>query len=613
MKTTRKLTFAALALTSVGVTLGAVKMLAGHGARGSLRNTAVAGELGAGKDPRLGRELRWDLSFQTRLDQSQPGGKPVSMQLQGEWVTTVAGVGSDGSYDVAYAIENARISGEGVSQVSDVEIDQLRSRLAQRFFVTHQADGAATHIYFRPEVDPGTRNLLQLMVTQTQLVRPPRAESHWTATERDGTGTYLAAYQETSPGQITKTKLRYLQTDGVAGLERGKGSVNVGVTDSTRSFALDGEGHVISSKGGEVVTLGSSGGPGVAITVTTGLAGLRATRAPSMVGALEQTRTELVASAIITHALSEEQAEARRDRTLIEGTSLAELLVAVDGAKPNDLLATRLAAVLRQHPEEIPEAVTFLRTSAAGRVVSDALGSAGTPAAQAALCRLAHEATAPARVRGDALTSLVLVKRPTAQTMASLIDLLDAPEPEVRRAALLIQGALARAGREQYPEAARAAERALLARAAPPNDVTLREDALAGLGNSASADLLPAFERALADADPRIRAAAARALRAVADARAEHMLAQLLERDQDPSVRAAAILAASFRPLGALVEPLAHTAETDPVDYVRIDAVALLKDHVAASPRVVEALATVAKNDRKPGIRRLAAEALARR
>jgi hypothetical protein len=49
----------------------------------------------------------------------------------------------------------------------------------------------------------------------------------------------------------------------------------------------------------------------------------------------------------------------------------------------------------------------------------------------------------------------------------------------------------------------------------------------------------------------------------------------------------------------------------DPSDYVRSDAVTLLRRNPGAHPGLAETLAWIADNDSKPGIRRLAREALA--
>jgi hypothetical protein len=109
-----------------------------------------------------------------------------------------------------------------------------------------------------------------------------------------------------------------------------------------------------------------------------------------------------------------------------------------------------------------------------------------------------------------------------------------------------------------------------------------------------------------------VRAAAARALRLAPGAEVDRLLSATITSDRNPGVRASAILAAGFRrPLGSqLGEALLRAASADPVDYVRGDAITLLRRNPDASPRLAETLAKIAQTDAKPDIRRLAGEAL---
>jgi HEAT repeat protein len=76
--------------------------------------------------------------------------------------------------------------------------------------------------------------------------------------------------------------------------------------------------------------------------------------------------------------------------------------------------------------------------------------------------------------------------------------------------------------------------------------------------------------------DPRIRAAATRALRLVPDPEADHLLAATLRRDADPTVRAAAVFAAGFRKVEPLADALNEAAQGDPAEFVRSGAATLL-------------------------------------
>jgi HEAT repeat protein len=136
---------------------------------------------------------------------------------------------------------------------------------------------------------------------------------------------------------------------------------------------------------------------------------------------------------------------------------------------------------------------------------------------------------------------------------------------------------------------------------------------LGALGNSAGPTVIPVIEQALRDMHAPIRAAAARALRLAPGAEVDRTLASVVTSDSEPGVRADAIFAARFRrPLAApLADALLHAAASDKADYVRSDAVSVLRQNPTASVRIPETLGRVAKLDVDPGIRRQAREALA--
>jgi HEAT repeat protein len=259
----------------------------------------------------------------------------------------------------------------------------------------------------------------------------------------------------------------------------------------------------------------------------------------------------------------------------------------------------------------VSQALVFARDAdpKAAKLVLQALGAAGTPAAQEALCSLAADGAAPVAGRADALGALIQTRRPTGATITAIIHLMDAAEPSVRRQALYVGGAIGSDSHDAGPDASAQIEGALLDRYGKSRGPA-RLDLLVALGNLATPNVLPPIEQALADDDASVRAGAARALRKVKAPSADRLISTAMTGDRDPSVRAAAVLAASFRPIGPLVEPLAHTVEVDPVDYVRTGAIEAVASHVDESPLIQKALVTAATRDPSPGIRRLARQAL---
>jgi HEAT repeat protein len=249
---------------------------------------------------------------------------------------------------------------------------------------------------------------------------------------------------------------------------------------------------------------------------------------------------------------------------------IGDLLAALAAGREGDALPARLEAVLRRDDEAVGPAVAFIRAGTATKLVADALAAAGTPAAQDALCGLARDRQLPRQVRVEAVASLGLVRRPIPRLMAEVGELIRGGDPDLFAPTLFLAGTVARAGRAEHPGPAAAIEKIVLAAAA--------------LGNLGSASVLPRLRTAVTAGDPRVRAAATRALRLVPDAEADQLLAATLRRDRDPTVRAAALFAAGFRDLDPLADALADAARNDPVEYVRAGAVTLLAREPQTAP-----------------------------
>src|SRR5262249_56550999 len=95
------------------------------------------------------------------------------------------------------------------------------------------------------DVDPSDRTLLQMLATETQLVRPAGAGAQWTALERDAAGLYLAVYQQTAPERIVKRKLKYMDTDGAGG-DQPRGAVQVAIEASEHVVTVDAPGGLVA-------------------------------------------------------------------------------------------------------------------------------------------------------------------------------------------------------------------------------------------------------------------------------------------------------------------------------------------------------------------------------
>jgi hypothetical protein len=563
---------------------------------------------GGGTAP--GEQRRWALDFRVRLE--QPGGeRPVDVEINGDWVSTISAI-RPGEYDAELEIANARV-GSGKNAPADAT-EQLRRRLARPFWATYRDNGALLAIHFFKDVNPSDRNLLQMIATETQLVRPDSGRALWTVLERDGGGSYLAIYQRPVASVVVKRKLKYVHTDGAAGAPAD--GLRVDVEQSELRFTLDADGGIIALNGSDRVRMGvpiGDAGQLAAITETH-LSNCRRSHAPELIGSLAHALPHLVSSPIVTHKQDPEQVRAQLDDRLLEGCTTESLLeAAMAKQKTDEVLSYRLSALFRRRPGAVPAALALLRKSGAQERITDALGSAGSPEAIAALGALARDRTAPRPVRVDALTALIFMPHPRPEVMRVPAALLDDDDARVASAARIASGALARAGRAEHPAEADAIDGALIARYRKAQEVGELSSLLAALGNSIGPALRPVIEGALRDPRAPVRASAARALRLAPGPDIDRLLSATITSDVDPGVRAAAIFATSFRrPMGTpLGEALVRAARTDPVEYVRSDAVSLLSERPDATPDMSETLAWVAEHDAKPGLRRLAQEALA--
>lgn len=590
-----------------GVAAAAVALaLLGGAAGASAGRQAAPTTLPAPSPGEPGWQRRYELALEARIGRS--GGDGRRVRLEGEWVETVAAT-RGGETDLACQVVGARLSSAG-GEAPPAAVDALRRRLERTFWVTTRSDGALVRVHFPRDVDPADRNLLQMIATEAQLVTPPGAGAAWTAVERDGAGLYLAAYRRDGAGRLAKKKVRYLEADGVAG--EGPGAVDVDVVADERHLEIDGRGALVALAASSRFRVGASGpgGERLDVEVAVRLANARDGAAPELAASLERAGSGVESSPVRTHRTSPEEARTQRDRGLIEGRTAEALLAEAEGGSADPALIDRLAALFRLHADAIPGGAALARRPTGPRVVVDALGTAGTPAAVDALGELLRDPAAPERARLEAAAALARVPRPEAGALRLPLALLDEPSAPLRHAAQLAAGALARAGRQAHPDEATAVERDLAARYAAARDPEERVSLLGALGNAAGPVATEAMARALGDDSAVVRAAAARGLRLATGPEVDGLLAGAMASDGDPGVRLAAIFAAGFRSVDPFVDALCAAAVGDSAEQVRRGAVGLLSRHLDASPRVRLALAQVAERDPKDGVRRLARDAL---
>ncbi|UWZ86809.1 HEAT repeat domain-containing protein [Occallatibacter riparius] len=557
-----------------------------------------------------GDQSRWSLEFRVRMEQSST--PPIDVHIAGEWISTISAV-YPGRYEAQLRLDNVHCIGDAVQKAPAAAVAELEARLSRPFWATYRSDGGLIEIHFYRDSTPSDRNLLLMMASELQLVRPPDSRSSWTSEERDGAGEYSALYLVPQPDRILKRKLKYTHTDGVAGAPTD--AVHVAVDQSDISFSLNPDRNVAGIDGTDRIRFDLSTNQAQQLAAVTEfhLGNLRTTHVPELIGSLERARPQLSSSAIVTQRPDAARVRAEADDRLLDGYATDALLAAAftkDGgtaASPD-----RLTALFRRRPEAARAAASLLQSKGRNRVITNALGASGSSSAVEVLSALAHDTSLPQDLRVDAVVAFVQMQHPPLKAMSVLQDLMQDPNPAVRSAARMMSGALARAGRPEHEAEADAIDVLLIALYSGARDTGEKSELLGALGNSVGPAVIPVIEEALSDERVSIRGAAARALRLAPGIKTDRLLAAAITSDQDAAVRADAIFAVRFRhPLTEqLADALLQAASTDKVEYVRSDALAVLRLNPTASARIPETLERIAKLDTAPGIRRQAREAL---
>jgi hypothetical protein len=566
----------------------------------------------ASREKGEGRQLTWAVTLQARMQQPNGplGSNDSKTTVKGELVATVSAV-SEAGVEIAYELRHPQFEGVGFGDVSAADRAAVEQKLTPRFWVTHQADGAARALHFPREMATDVRNLLALIVTEMQLVRPAQPSPQWTATERDGAGTYLVSYVQPAPREITKRKLRYLAADGAGA----SAALDVKIDAAEARFGLDAEGRVAEATVHDRVRLAAGFGAGDLIAdMQLAVSNLRVGEAAELVGSRARAGAAVETTAVVTQAGDPAVLQARQDERLIKDVTLAQLLAAMRAGEVEPKTRFQLGALFRQRPTEIPAALTAARAEApaVGKPLVEALGDAGSPAAQDGLGRLAVDAQVPEPLRLTAISAVAQNRRPAPGTIAWLKGLLDAPEARVKKQATLVMGALGRSLFEVDVEAGARVEADLLRRYRACRG-TACDDLLIGLGNLGTAGVEPAVAEALRDPSASVRARAVQSLRRMNHPDVDRLIATTMASDSDPTVRSAAVDAAFSRPLGPFVEPLSVLVRADRVPHVRIHAIQAMADHLDTAPQLQQALVAVATADPNPGVQRSAREALGRR
>jgi hypothetical protein len=555
--------------------------------------------------PAVGQRYSWKASFRAEL-QGDKGAQPGAASLTGEWRNTVVAVRRDG-YDVRYELADVRIDPNGGPPVSATELRLAQERLQKPFWISCGLDGSLQTVHFLKEVSASDRNLLQAMATEAQFVQADATRAVWTSRESDGGGSYLAIYQRQGSSHVRKKKLKYLDADSSEASQ----SLRLAIDESEVVFAFTSDGAISAVDGVQRIRMSLSGVKGNSLIARFEIHLSDLHRSSESVSAEHLGIAAGVDDLpITTHESDRRISEAEMDSQLLTGQSNEQILSSATRA---DAVAERkLAAMFRRRPESISIALGKIADDTAGQAIASALAEASTEQSFKALSQVAHDESRPIAIRMRSLMAIEGIRKPTVEAMRSPSGLLDNHDPQIRNAARLASGALARAGREIHSGEADEIEAELVARFSRAATVEEKKEFLTALGNSAGPRARATFIDVLRDEREDLRTSAVRGLRLIPGDAIDTLLAATAKEDASAKVRGAALFAISFRlPLSdALWDAVLNAARSDSSELVRNRAISMLRNDASRRAETENALQWVAEHDPAEAVRRVARDSL---
>lgn len=504
---------------------------------------------------------------------------------------------------------------------------EVANLLAGTTFVTRDARGRIKNIRFDAKTPENGRSLVRDILALGQITLPELGKptpASWTAREEDTNGAYEGAYRVTKNegGALTIAKARQsiasgsrsdklrpaaTSKDGSSATFRMKSAEHrVAGADVTSAIGLDVNGKSVGSTDAHLVSTFEES----SALSDDAFAALRG--ALAMANARVGAPSDLAAHDVDARLDAMAQ---RKELGKDNWETLSQKLDRLEGSSTP--LFLKLRALFRLDPSRCAAAGKRLAqmndpNADAYAALASALADAGNAESQRALVDAARSAEGNVPSQRVLVATLGMAKSPTGEMIDSLRGLArETTSGEIAGTARLALGSLARdAEVDPARAAALVASEVDACRHAQTSEEKIM--ALLTLGNSGAPQTLAIAREALGDPDPRVRAAAANALRFVESPEAEAALTILVGGDADAVVRAEAIRSLGFRTLGTpAVETIARAAETDRDEQVRLGAVKMLAGG-PFDPALGELFARVAVNDIANSVRTAARLALVR-
>jgi HEAT repeat protein len=528
----------------------------------------------------------------------------LKMSLAGTIAATVVGT-PENSRTLEFVFNPERLD---LAQMAlAIPAGALKQELARPFVVTYGQDGAVRAVAFTGGIGRHASTLLRDIVSQLQVTIRPG--SNWMAVESEPGGECLVMLRRLPEQRIAKQKMNFVKVARSGKLVEPAETVGVPTFErSEATYTVDADGRIQDAVIHHVMV--------AKVEVVSGSAKSEVRASFSQISSVTQplANTPVVAAPLAARSLSdsiEDAPPADRGEDLLPPAQLVKNMRRTDANRDPGALHQAQHDLSRSIARDPDATLAELGKGDMNQPVLSAIGSAGTPAAQAALTRLATDPAQPLEVRKQAIDAFHEVPEATSSSVDRLLDLAD-KDPKVRENALLALGGLANRKGQTDPDTAGGWVDQIVSRYQRASSDEERIQLLDALGNSGHEAAFDVLENALTSGSAEVRIAAVKNLRLMPAPRADKLLAALLSPDMDPAVRESALFAASFRRFDAMHTALDAILRADPSADLRMTALNALATYLQRDGAVAAAplIRWAAENDPDENIRQQAQRSL---
>jgi hypothetical protein len=527
-----------------------------------------------------GQESRFELELDLDLELGNNAGAraanaPFAIQVRGQAVVTALQQDGQGTL-LKLSLEPRTVALPNADPNLQV---QLQQQLTGPAFFRLNARGQAEEVRLPARVPAFAGNVQRALIAALQYSRPESEAERWTVVELDATGRAEVRYQRVSELQVRKQKLRY---ESVLAQQVDNSASNTTIEQSEGTFWLAPDGALSRLAVSEQIAVQGHDVLGARSTLRFSLKAIGARPVADVTALLAEAQSY---QATPLHGGSQGFSREEKDQAWIAGLDLpgamdrlSQLPVDKDGDRASrDRIYLAVTSLLRQDESARREAVARIASGhPEAKLLLSALGDSGTPAAKRELVELLGSGRLDNGLRLHAARSLVAEGPPTQVVIEKLRELKN--DPQIGLQAHYGLGSAAQAAAEAgNAELASELNRELLADVRASKNQAELVRGLRALGNAGHPDSTSELAAQLDSESPAVRRAAAAALRFVPGARADELLASVLQKDAEPQVRYEAAVSIGFRkPTMTLLEALKSAALRDAIGKVRLTAAEVL-------------------------------------